>query len=104
MWIPDAMLAQGYIPGYFGPPGPRAIIRGPRPLIPPMMHPGVFPPRPPRVYNQPYRPRVSVPAISTTPAVSVSEANTTTVATSSSSSGAVDTTTERTGGANSAEQ
>lgn len=89
------MLAQGYIPGLFVPPGPRPMIRGPRPLVPPMMHPGIFPPRPPKLYNQPYRPKLSISATSNTPATCVPEVNTTTTSTSSSSSTGVDTTTEQ---------
>lgn len=76
--IHDAILPQGYFPGLFGPPpNARPIIRGANLLIPPMIHPGMFPPRPPRIYNQPYKPRIAVPTVNSinSPLVPVSEAN-----------------------------
>lgn len=99
LWIPDAMLAQGYLPAGLFAPGPRPLLRGPRPLVPPMIHPGVFQPRPPRVYNQPYRPRLNVPAVTDTPTVvSIAEVNVTTASTTSNSSSTVDTTSEHVAG------
>lgn len=92
------MLAQGLIPGLIA-PGQRPIIRGLRPVPPMNMHHTMFRPRPPIVYNQPYRPRLNlnVPAVAartTTTTTSVAPVKVVEATASTSSANAVTTTVE----------